>query len=91
MSGGISNSRRWLQMLADIFEEEILVANHPNASSMGAVALALYACGQLDDINEFRQDYDAAEKIEPNRYMFSYYMENYQRYLRMYYSDSNWE
>ena len=89
VSGGISNSRRWLQMLADIFEEEILVANHPNASSMGAVALALYACGQLDDINEFRQDYDAAEKIEPNQYMFSYYMENYQRYLRMYYSDLN--
>ena len=54
VSGGISNSERWLQMLADIFEMEIWVADYSNASSMGSVALALHACGQLKNISEFR-------------------------------------
>lgn len=85
VSGGINNSRRWLKMLADIFREEIYVADCPNASSMGAVALALYACSELGDIKEFRQDYDAAQKIEPDEKMYPYYMEQYQRYLDMYY------
>lgn len=71
-------------MLADIFRKEIYVADCPNASSMGAVALALHACGELEDIKEFRQDYDAASKIEPDEKMYPYYMEQYQRYLDMY-------
>ncbi len=86
VSGGISNSDRWLQMLADIFRKDIFVANYPNASSMGAVALALHACGQLDDIRKFRQDYDGARKMETNERMYSYYMEQYQNYLDMYHN-----
>ncbi len=84
VSGGISNSERWLQMLADIFEMEIWVADYSNASSMGAVALALHACGQLKNISEFRQDYDGARKIQPNEKMYSYYLEQYQKYLEIY-------
>ncbi len=84
VSGGITNSKGWTQMLADIFQKEILVSSYPNASSMGAIALALHACGQLEDIKEFRVDYNSAITIKPREEAFDYYRGYYEKYLEAY-------
>ncbi len=84
VSGGICNSPRWLKMAADIFEREILVTDYPNASLMGAVALALHAAGELKDINQFKADYDSAVSVNCNPEHFDYYRRQYKRYIDAY-------
>lgn len=84
VSGGIVNSKKWSQMLADIFRKEIIIANQPNASSMGAVALALYSVGYLKDVRDFREDYDKAVTVKPISDRFFYYSNKYKKYLEFY-------
>ena len=84
VSGGLTNSRRWLQMLADIFGKEIYVAEYPHASAMGAVALAMYQCGALEDLADFAEGEKAARRYEPDCSGAGWYEEAYARYLTAY-------
>ena len=84
VSGGITNSGRWLQMLADIFRKEILVAEYPNASSMGAVALAMHAGGALTDLADFTEGAGDARAYEPDEARYGWYEAAYSRYLEAY-------
>ena len=89
VSGGITNSDRWLQMLADIFKKEILAAEYPNASSMGAVALAMYAGGVLTDLADFTEGAGDAKVFQPNESKFAWYEAEYTRYLEAYHKQEN--
>jgi len=71
-------------MAADIYEQDILVARHPDASSMGAAALALFAAGELENINDFKAEYDSAEKVFCDEAHFAYYRRQYERYREAY-------
>ncbi len=84
ISGGIVNSKKWLQMAADIFQKNLKVADFPNASCMGAIALALNAAGALDNIDDFRADYDSAIPLDYNADRKEYYDRQYRRYLEVY-------
>ena len=84
LSGGISNSAVWTQMAADIFQREMLVMDCPDASAMGAVALALYTAGALEKMGDFRADYDKAVRIRPDSQRYAYYERQYERYLDAY-------
>jgi len=82
LSGGIVNSRLWMQMLADILMREIYVARFEQASSLGTVALALFACGALTEISDFRVD--TYRTIAPQDSSRRIYAEKYDRYLYWY-------
>lgn len=84
LSGGIANSAVWTQMAADIFQRELLVMDCPDASTMGAVALALYTAGNLEKVGDFRADYDKAVRVRPDEERYSYYRKQYERYLDAY-------
>jgi gluconokinase len=84
LSGGITHSERWTQMLADLWGRDILVADNPNASLLGATALALHAAGALEDINQFDIEFKNAQKVSPNPDMKSFYQGNYEDYLQYY-------
>ena len=84
VSGGIVHSERWLQMLADIFRNEFYVAEYPNASSMGAVALAMHAIGELDQIDDFSAGKGESRLITPNKDRYPYYRRQFDRYLKAY-------
>ena len=84
LSGGILNSTRWIQMAADIFEREMLVVDCPDASAMGAVALALYTAGGLESINDFRGEYDKAVLYQPDMDKAAFYRRQFARYLDAY-------
>ncbi|MDI9241732.1 gluconokinase [Fusibacillus kribbianus] len=87
VSGGIGNSARWIQMAADIFGHDILVADFPSASCMGAAALALHAAGVLKNIDEFKADYESARPVNCRQENRMYYLEHYERYLTAYKED----
>ena len=84
VSGGILNSPRWTQMLADIFGQEMACVPTLNASTMGAVILALHAAGAIDDVWSFRADYEHATRIQPRPEFQDYYGEQYRQYLDWY-------
>lgn len=84
VSGGILNSPRWTQMLADIWGQEIACVPTLNASTMGAIILALHAAGAIDDVWSFRADYEQAAHVQPRPEFQDYYGEQYRRYLEWY-------
>lgn len=84
VSGGIVNSPQWSQMLADIFERELLVVKNPHASCAGAAALALHAAGALADVNAFQSETREARAVLPGAAPRAYYEREYGRYLECY-------
>lgn len=84
VSGGILNSPRWTQMLADIFGQPLSCVPTLNASTMGAVILALHAAGAIDDVWSFRADHDRAVRVEPQMDRQPFYEDMYHRYLEWY-------
>ena len=84
VSGGIAHSRRWLQMVCDIFQREIRAAAYPNASVMGAAVLGLHAAGALDRNTEFAPEAGGEIRIESDRNQYSWYQEQYEHYLSCY-------
>ena len=46
--GGGSNSEPWRQIIADVFQVELVSPENKEAGSLGAVILAMSACGEGD-------------------------------------------
>ncbi len=82
ISGGIENSKLWLQMAADIFEREIYTFDLEHASIMGAVVIALKVLGELNSLQDF--ELHSKNKIMPNHKKFGFYRQRYQRYIDWY-------
>ncbi|QUL55163.1 gluconokinase [Paenibacillus tritici] len=47
-TGGFARSALWRQMMADIFDQEVVVPESFESSCLGAVVLGLYATGRID-------------------------------------------
>lgn len=84
VSGGILNSAQWTQMAADIFNREILCSKIPDASSMGAIVLALLAVKAISDISDIPQECKSSKIVMPRAEFKDYYMEQYNRYKYWY-------
>jgi gluconokinase len=53
-SGGFARSSIWLQLMADLFEMEVVVPEVFEASGFGAAVLAMYAVKQIGQLEEVR-------------------------------------
>lgn len=82
VSGGIVRCPRWLQMLADIFQREILVSDVSDVSTMGAIALAAKAMGEISSLEQFPMAVDRI--VTPDRSKAGLYRERFGRYLEWY-------
>lgn len=51
-AGGFAQSNLWRQILADIFNREVIVPKSYESSSFGAAILGLYALGKIDTLTE---------------------------------------
>jgi gluconokinase len=49
-TGGFARSPLWRQMMADIFEREVVVPESVESSCLGAAVLGLYALGKVDSL-----------------------------------------
>src|SRR5699024_7666120 len=70
ISGGITNSKMWLQMAADIFQQEVVTSEIEHASVIGGVALALDAMGAINSLEEFSPA--MGERVKPNAEMAAF-------------------
>ncbi|SFH73776.1 gluconokinase [Collimonas sp. OK307] len=50
-TGGFARSALWRQMMADIFEREVVVPESVESSCLGATVLGLYALGKIDSLD----------------------------------------
>src|SRR5699024_1310081 len=64
-TGGFARSELWRQMLADIFDEDVIVPESYESSSLGACILGLYALGKIESFNVVEDLIGETHKHEP--------------------------
>ncbi len=82
LSGGILNSKGWVQMAADIFQREMFLSDNANASMLGAAALGLHAAGGLKDLDSFGDI--PLDSVKPRAEAAGGYRRKFERYLEWY-------
>ncbi|MGM0904129.1 MAG: gluconokinase [Bacillota bacterium] len=82
-TGGFARSELWRQLMADIFNQEVIVPESYESSCLGAVILGLYALGEIDDLNVVSEMVGATHKHEPNEDHAKIYEELLPIYIRL--------
>jgi gluconokinase len=65
-TGGFARSRLWRQIMADIFNREIVVAKSHESSSLGAAVLGLYALDAISSLEAVANMVELTERHEPD-------------------------
>ncbi|QAY65742.1 gluconokinase [Paenibacillus protaetiae] len=72
-TGGFARSQLWRQMMADIFDQNVVVPESFESSSLGAVVLGLYATGRTDNLNIVSGMVGSTHEHQPNKANASVY------------------
>lgn len=64
-NGGFARSELWRQIMADIFETEIMVPESHQSSCFGAVLLAMKALGMISDFSAVKRNVESHIRHEP--------------------------
>ncbi|AIY44140.1 Gluconokinase [Collimonas arenae] len=65
-TGGFARSALWRQMMADIFEREVVVPESVESSCLGAAVLGLYGLGKIDSLDAIGGMVGATHRHLPN-------------------------
>lgn len=74
-TGGFTKSRLWRQIMADIFEREILVPEGSSSACFGAALLGMNALGILSDFSSVKDMVQISSRHEPNEENMRVYRE----------------
>ena len=64
-TGGFARSGLWRQMMADVFDREVVVPESFESSCLGAAVLGLYALGRVDSLDVVRGMVGATHRHTP--------------------------
>ena len=85
ISGGGSKSKLWKQILADIFNKEIISVNSEEGPAFGAAILACVGCGVYKTVEEAcSKIINETEVILPNDKNIVVYKEGYKKFISLY-------
>ncbi|MCL2852773.1 MAG: FGGY-family carbohydrate kinase [Defluviitaleaceae bacterium] len=87
LSGGILNSRYWLQMCADIFQIPMEIDHSQHGSIMGGVAIAMEKLGVIPSLLDI--ELPIGNIVQPNPYNSDMYRQRYERFLHWYEISAN--
>lgn len=79
-SGGFTQSKIWLQMMADILNKKIVVRGEADASALGAAVIALHATGILGNIRQSKELLTTHASFEPDAQNHLIYNEQFQSF-----------
>ena len=65
-TGGFARSGMWRQMMADVFDREVVVPESFESSCLGAAVLGLYALGHVDSLDAVAGMVGATHRHTPN-------------------------
>lgn len=83
-TGGFAKSAVWRQMMADIFEVEVVVPESHESSCLGACILGLYATGKIQSFEEVSDMIGSSFKHTPNVEAASTYKELKPIYINLF-------
>jgi gluconokinase len=83
VNGGLSRSRLWLQMMADVFEAEIYVPESYHSAAWGAAWTALVATGKVKSFEDIKENIPMGEAIVPNKENSEKYKIIYDNYEKL--------
>ncbi|MCW3117845.1 MAG: gluconate kinase, family [Chitinophagaceae bacterium] len=84
VTGGVTQSPLWLQMLADILNKKIRVVKSADASAMGVVYLGMYAKGFIKEWNEIKKFALAETEFNPGTLQKNLYQTNISIFEHLY-------
>lgn len=66
-TGGFARSELWRQMMADIFNQEVVVPESYESSCLGAIILGMYALGKIEDFSIVSEWVGTTHSHQPNK------------------------
>ncbi len=82
-TGGFARSDLWRQLLADVFDQEVIVPESYESSCLGAVVLGLYARGEMERLEDVSTMVGAVHSHKPNQAAVSSYQKILPVYIRL--------
>ena len=83
-SGGFVQSDFWVQMVADIFNKELVVSDQADASAIGAALLGLYATGASENFNTPSPSSKTGKTFYPDKEKHRIYMRQFAIFRSLY-------
>jgi len=83
-TGGFVRSELWVQMLSDVFNKKVVVAESYESSCLGAVAIGMKAIGLINSIEEVEKLVPISQTFKPNLKNHEVYMKTFDIYERLY-------
>ncbi|MBM7650722.1 gluconokinase [Neobacillus cucumis] len=82
-TGGFARSELWRQMMADIFNQKVVVPESFESSCLGAVVLGMYALGEIDDFSIMSELVGSTHEHEPLEDNIEIYQDLVKIYIRV--------
>lgn len=83
VNGGLARSPLWVQMLADVFGKDVYLAESHHSAAWGAAWTALYAIGEVDSLEDIKQNIPIEAVIQPNKENHEAYKGNFEKYAAL--------
>jgi gluconokinase len=82
-TGGFARSALWRQMMADIFESDVVVPTAFESGALAATVMAQKALGLIDDISEIKNMIGESKTYSPNPENYEVYRELAPIFIRL--------
>jgi len=89
-TGGIVKSEFWMQILADVFGKEILVAKTQEGAALGAAFTAMVAVKAVAGFSDLLEAMHPVKSITPRAEAHFVYAQAYERAMELYESNNKW-
>jgi len=83
-TGGFARSNLWVQMLSDVFNKKVVIAESYESSCLGAAVLGMKAIGLINNIEEVENLVPTSKTFIPNKKNHEIYMKTFDIYERLY-------
>ena len=83
-TGGFVRSELWVQMLSDVFNKKVVIAESYESSCLGAVVLGMKAIGLINNIEEVEKLVPISQTFKPDIKNHEVYMKTFEIYERLY-------
>ncbi|GIN72569.1 gluconate kinase [Bacillus sp. J14TS2] len=83
VNGGLTKSSLWVQILADVFAQEIHLSDTPYSAAWGAAWTALVGVKKVDSFEEIKDNLPAGKVVQPNLTRHEQYKSIFKKYERL--------
>ncbi|UOQ48496.1 gluconokinase [Gracilibacillus caseinilyticus] len=83
VNGGLSKSPLWVQILADVFGQEVQLADTHHGAAWGASWTALVAIGKAESFEEIKANIPIDQVVQPNMEKHQTYQEIFAKYQQL--------